>query len=97
MLAMKSQIQAAHDLVDRRQNDAALKMIDDLLSNLTPPNRVEIPADRPTLSDWLHKAQRGLTGEPEICLPRPSCVAPWPWFIKMSLAGKASPPALNVE
>ncbi len=67
---MKTQIQTAYDMVDRRQNDAALKVIDDLLSDLTPPNRMEIPPARPTIFDWLHKARRGLTGEPEIVPPK---------------------------
>ncbi len=67
---MKTQIQAAYDMVDRRQNDAALKIIDEILGGLEPPNRMEIPPARLTIFDWLHKARRGLTGEPEQVPPK---------------------------
>ena len=40
MADMKSDIQKAFDLVDRRQDDAALKVIDEILAGLTPPDRV---------------------------------------------------------
>ena len=42
MAVLKSDLQKAFDMVDRRQNDAALKVIDEILSGLEPPNRVEI-------------------------------------------------------
>lgn len=70
MADMKSQIQAAYDMVDRRQNDAALKVIDEILSGLEPPNRVEIPPARPTIFDHLQAARRALTGEHEITPPK---------------------------
>ncbi len=67
---MKSEIQKAYDMADRRQNDAALKVINEILANLSPPNRMELPAARPTIYDWLQKAKRGLAGEPEIVPPK---------------------------
>jgi hypothetical protein len=70
MSDMKSQIQEAYDMVDRRQSDAALKVIDDLLANLSPPNRMEIPAARPTIFDHLQTARRALAGEHEIVPPK---------------------------
>ncbi len=71
MTDIRSQIQEAYNMVDRRQNDAALKVIDDLLAGLQPPNRVgDIPPARPTLYDWLWKAKRGLSGEDEIVPPK---------------------------
>lgn len=70
MTDMKSEIQKAFDMVDRGQNDAALQVIDAILANLSPPNRVEIPPARPTIYDWLQKARRGLAGEPEIVPPK---------------------------
>ncbi|MGP8051813.1 MAG: hypothetical protein ACLPYB_14545 [Desulfobaccales bacterium] len=70
MTDMKSEIQKAFDMVDRRQNDAALQVIEAILASLSPPNRVEIPAARPTIYDWLQKARRSLAGEPEIVPPK---------------------------
>lgn len=70
MSDMKSQIQEAYNMVDRRQNDAALKLIDDLLTNLSPPNRVELPPARPTIFDHLQTARRALAGEHEITPPK---------------------------
>ncbi len=70
MADVKSQIQQAYDMADRRQNDAALKVIDEILSGLEAPNRMEIPAARPTIFDWLQKARRGLAGEPEVVPPK---------------------------
>jgi hypothetical protein len=67
---MQIQIQAAYDMVDRRQNDAALKLIDEILSGLEPPNRMEIPAARPTIFDHLQAARRGLSGEHELVPPK---------------------------
>ena len=46
MADMQNQLQAAYDMVDRRQNEAALKLINEILSGLEPPNRMEIPAAR---------------------------------------------------
>ncbi len=63
MADMQNQIQAAYDMVDRRQNDAALKLIDEILAGLEPPNRVEIPAARPTIFDHLQTARRALAGD----------------------------------
>ncbi len=37
MADMKSDIQKAFDMVDRRQNDAALKVIDEILAGLDAP------------------------------------------------------------
>ena len=70
MADMQNQIQAAYDMVDRRQHDAALKLIDEILSGLEPPNRMEIPAARPTIFDHLQAARRALSGEPEITPPK---------------------------
>ncbi len=70
MADMKSQIQQAYDMADRRENDAALKVIDEILATLAPPNRMEVPAARPTIYDWLQKARRGLSGEHEIVPPK---------------------------
>ena len=71
MADMKSEIQKAFDMVDRRQNDAALKVIEGILAGLKPPDRVgDIPPARPTIYDWLQKAKRGLAGEPEVVPPK---------------------------
>lgn len=71
MADIKSQIREAYNMVDRQQNAAALKVIDQILASLSPPDRVgDIPAARPTIFDWLQKARRGLTGEPEIVPPK---------------------------
>lgn len=70
MADMKTQIQAAYDMVDRRQTDAALKLIDELLSGLEPPNRMELPAARPTIFDHLQTVRRSLVGEHEIVPPK---------------------------
>lgn len=71
MADMKSQIQEAYDMVDRRQTAAALKLIDQILAGMAPPDRVgDIPPARPTIYDWLWKAKRGLSGEPEIVPPK---------------------------
>jgi len=70
MAVLKSDLQKAFDMVDRRQNEAALKVIDEILSGLEPPNRVEIPAARPTIYDWLQTARRSLAGEHEIVPPK---------------------------
>ncbi len=70
MADMKSQIQEAYHMVDRRQNDAALKLINELLAGLEPPNRMEIPAARTTVFDHLQSARRSLAGEPEIVPPK---------------------------
>ena len=39
MTDRRNQIQDAYNMVDRRQNDAALKAIEEILAGLTPPNR----------------------------------------------------------
>jgi len=71
MADMKSDIQKAFDMVDRRQNDAALKVIDEILAGLQPPDRIgDIPAARPTIFDHLQTARRSLAGEPEIVPPK---------------------------
>ena len=70
MTDMKSEIQKAYDMADRKQNYAALKVIDEILASLSPPNRIELPPARPTIYDWLQKAKRGLAGEPEIVPPK---------------------------
>ena len=38
MTEMKSQIQEAYLMVDRRQNEAALRLIDEILAHLPPPD-----------------------------------------------------------
>ncbi len=49
MESMQSALQKAFDLVDRRENAAALKIVTDLLAKLAPPDRVgDIPPARPT-------------------------------------------------
>ena len=71
MTDMKSEIQKAFDLVDRRENEAALQIIEEILSGLKPPDRVgDVPPARSTIYDWLTKAKRGLAGEPEIVPPK---------------------------
>jgi len=71
MADMKSDIQKAFDMVDRRQNDAALKVIDEILAGLTPPDRIgDIPPARPTIFDHLQTARRSLAGEHEIVPPK---------------------------
>ncbi len=71
MADMKSQIQEAYNMVDRGQKDAALKLVNEILADLSPPDRVgDIPPARPTIYDWLWKAKRGLAGEPEIVPPK---------------------------
>ena len=70
MTDMRSQIQDAYNMVDRRQNDAALKAIEEILAGLTPPNRAELPAARPTIFDHLQTAKRALAGEHEIVPPK---------------------------
>ncbi len=67
---MKSQIQEAFNLMDRGEKDAALKIVNDLLAGLEPPNRMEIPPARPTIFDHLQTARRSLAGEPEIVPPK---------------------------
>ncbi len=71
MTDMRNQIQAAYDLVDRGQKEAALKAVDGILAHLSAPDRVgDTPAARPTIYDWLWKAKKGLRGEPEIVPPK---------------------------
>jgi hypothetical protein len=70
MAVLKSDLQKAFDMVDRRQNEAALKVIEEILSGLESPNRMEIPAARPTIFDHLQAARRALAGEPEIVPPK---------------------------
>jgi len=71
MSEMQRQIQEAYIMVDRRQNEAALKLIGEILANLQPPDRIgDIPPARPTIYDWLWKAKRGLSGEPELVPPK---------------------------
>mgnify|MGYP000751462973 CR=1 FL=1 len=67
---MKTQLQTAYDLVDRRQHEAALKIIEEVLADLSPPNRMELPPARPTIYDWLQTARRSLAGEPEVVPPK---------------------------
>lgn len=71
MADMRSQIQEAYNLVDRRENAAAMKIIDEILAGLQPPDRVgAIPPAQATLYDWLWKARRALAGEAEIVPPK---------------------------
>jgi len=71
MADMKIDIQKAFDMVDRRQNEAALKVIDEILAGLQPPDRIgDIPPARPTIFDHLQTARRSLAGEPEIVPPK---------------------------
>lgn len=71
MADLQEQLKKAFDLVDKRQNDAALVIINEILAGLKPPDRVgDIPPARATVYDWLHKARRGLAGEPELIAPK---------------------------
>jgi hypothetical protein len=70
MAVLKSDLEKAFDMVDRRQNEAALKVIEEILSGLESPNRMEIPAACPTIFDHLQAARRALAGEPEIVPPK---------------------------
>jgi hypothetical protein len=70
MADLKNQIQEAYNLVDRKDNAAALKLIDEILSGLEPPNRVEIPPARLTIFDHLQTARRSLAGEHELVPPK---------------------------
>ena len=71
MTEMKSQIEEAFLMLDRHQNEAALKLIDEILAHLSPPDRIgDIPPARLTIYDWLWKAKRGLSGEPELVPPK---------------------------
>ncbi len=71
MADLQEQLKKAFELVDKRQNAAALAIIDQVLSGLTPPDRVGVtPPARATLYDWLHTARRGLAGEAEIITPK---------------------------
>ena len=64
MKDMQSALQEAFNHVDRRENDAALKIVTDLLADLKPPDRVgDIPPGRATLYDWLQLAKKSLKGE----------------------------------
>jgi len=64
MADIESALQEAFNHVDRRENDAALKIVTDLLAGLTPPDRVcDIPPGKATLYDWLKLAQKALRGE----------------------------------
>ena len=70
MADMQNQIQAAYDMVDRRQNDAALKLIDEIFAGLEPPNRMAVLRARPILHALA-----------VICLSRSLC--PWPTRIRI--------------
>ena len=61
---MKSALQKAFDHVDRRENAAALKIVDDLLAAMTPPNRItDVPPGKATPYDWLYLAKKSLQGD----------------------------------
>jgi hypothetical protein len=61
---LKSALQEAFDLVDRRQNPAALKIIDEVLTAMKPPDRIGgIPPGAATVYDWLQLARKSLKGE----------------------------------
>jgi hypothetical protein len=61
---LKSALQKAFDLVDRRENPAALKIIEDLLAAMEPPDRIRgIPPGAATVYDWLQLARKSLKGE----------------------------------
>lgn len=71
MKDLQNKIQEAFDLVDRRQNDAALAVVNDLLAQIPPPNRItEVPAGRATIYDWLLIARKSLKGEPSMVGPK---------------------------
>ena len=64
MADIESALQEAFNHVDRRENDAALKIVTDLLAGLTPPDRVcDIPPGKATIYDWLQLAKKSLKGE----------------------------------
>jgi len=71
MADIKEELARAFDLVDRRQNEAALKIINQILAGLKPPDRVgDIPPARATAYDWLQLARRALRGEPGMVPPK---------------------------
>ena len=64
MADIKSALQEAFNHVDRRENDAALQIVNDLLATLTPPDRIGVtPPAKATIYDWLQLAKRSLQGE----------------------------------
>ncbi len=64
MADLKSGLEQAFELVDRRQNDAALEIVNELLADLEPPNRItDIPPGQSTLYDWLQLAKKSLQGD----------------------------------
>ena len=61
----------AFELVDRRENAAALKLVDAILAELAPPDRVgAIPPARATIYDWLQLARKSLAGEATPVTPK---------------------------
>jgi hypothetical protein len=61
---LKSALQQAFDLVDRRETAAALKVVEEMLATLQPPDRIaDIPPGQATLYDWLKLAQKSLRGD----------------------------------
>jgi hypothetical protein len=64
MKDMQSALQEAFELVDRRENAAALKIVNDLLAGLTPPDRIgAVPPAKATVYNWLQLAKKSLQGE----------------------------------
>ena len=71
MADLKEALSRAFDLVDRRRNDEALKIINEALAGLKPPDRVgAIPPARATVYDWLQEARKALSGEPAKAPPK---------------------------
>ena len=71
MADLKEALSRAFDLVDRRENEAALQVINEVLAGLKPPDRVgDIPPARATVYDWLQLARQALTGEPVLVPPK---------------------------
>jgi len=68
---LKEALSRAFDLVDRRRNDEALEIVNEVLAGLQPPDRVgAVPPARATVYDWLHEAKKALSGEPAKAPPK---------------------------
>ena len=69
MADLKEKIVEAFNMVDRRENDSALKVIEEILAGMKAPDRVgDIPPGRATAYDWLRLARQSLKGE-EVMVP----------------------------
>jgi hypothetical protein len=60
---VRSDINKALDYLARRDRAQALKVVEDLLAGMEPPNRVEIPPGRVTAYDLVEQTRKHLAGE----------------------------------